>query len=199
LRPSSPATSLPAFAIAVNAAPNVAPVISGTPGTTARTGTAYAFRPTASDANNDPLTFSVSGLPSWATFSPTTGQIAGTPTTTGTYSNIIIRVSDGRGGTATLPAFGITVSAAQTGSARLSWTPPTTNTDGTALTNLAGYRIAYGTSETAMTQSIEVPTAGVTTYLVENLATGTWYFAVTAYTSTNTTSSASTTVTKTIQ
>lgn len=67
-------------------------------------------------------------------------------------------------------------------SVTLSWTPTTQNTDGTSLTNLAGYRIVYGTSATALTQTIEVPNAGVSSYFVENLAPATYFFAVRAYT-----------------
>ena len=36
--------------------------------------------------------------------------------------------------------------AVAVGSATLSWTPPTQNMDGTPLTNLAGYRVYWGTS-----------------------------------------------------
>jgi hypothetical protein len=111
----------------------------------------------------------------------------------------VISVSDGKA-TTSLPAFALTVkSVTTTGSAMISWTPPTTNTDGTALTNLAGYRIAYGTSATALNTVANVATAGVTSYTIDNLTTGTWYFSVTAYTSTGTSSTASSVVTKTIQ
>lgn len=68
------------------------------------------------------------------------------------------------------------------GSATLSWASPTQNTDGSALTNLAGYRIIYGTSASALTQSIQVMNPAVTTYIVSNLAPGTYYFAVIALT-----------------
>ena len=67
-----------------------------------------------------------------------------------------------------------------TGSATLRWSPPTQNTDGSALTNLAGFRIVYGTSATALTQTIEVNNAALSSYVVDGLAAGTWYFAVTA-------------------
>ncbi len=83
-----------------------------------------------------------------------------------------------------LPAYALTVkSVVVTGSAMISWMPPTTNTDGSALTNLAGYRIAYGTSASALNTVANVPTAGVTSYTIDNLSAGTWYFTVTAYTS----------------
>ncbi len=69
---------------------------------------------------------------------------------------------------------------AYAGSATLSWNPPTTNTDGTPLTDLAGYKIYYGTSSGNYTQIINV--GNVTTYPVSNLTAGaTYYFVVTAY------------------
>jgi hypothetical protein len=83
-----------------------------------------------------------------------------------------------------LPAFSITVSATANGSATLSWTPPTTNTNGSTLTNLAGYRIYYGTSASAMNQTIQVSNAGTARYVVTNLWPATWYFSVRAYTTT---------------
>jgi hypothetical protein len=88
---------------------------------------------------------------------------------------------------------------AGTGTASLSWTPPTQNTDGTALTNLAGYRIVYGTAAGSLTRTIQVPNAALSTYIVDALAAGTWYFAVSAYTSAGLESVLSNTVTKTVQ
>jgi hypothetical protein len=73
--------SLPAFSIQVQAAPNSAPVISGSPGTAATVGTAYLFKPSATDADNDTLTWAIQNKPAWATFSTSTGQLSGTPTT----------------------------------------------------------------------------------------------------------------------
>jgi hypothetical protein len=67
-----------------------------------------------------------------------------------------------------------------TGSATLSWTPPTENTDGSTITNLAGFRIEYGTSPQSLTRAIDIPSAGITRYVVEQLTAGSWYFAVTA-------------------
>lgn len=71
---------------------------------------------------------------------------------------------------------------ATTGSATLSWTAPTQNTDGSSLTNLGGYRIVYGTSATAMTQSVQLSNPALTSYIVSDLAPGTWYFAAIALT-----------------
>ncbi|HET9448615.1 MAG TPA: putative Ig domain-containing protein [Steroidobacteraceae bacterium] len=194
--------SLPPFSITVSTSgtTNRPPTISGTPPTTARTGVAYAFTPTASDPEGRTLTFSIANKPAWAAFSTTTGRLSGTPssTQTGTYSNIVIRVTDGVS-TVSLPAFAIVVSStATTGSATLSWTPPTQNTNGTTLTNLAGYRILYGTSATSLTRTIQVANAGVSRYVVENLAPGGWYFSVRAYTTTGAESAGSNTAYKTV-
>ncbi|HET9106408.1 MAG TPA: fibronectin type III domain-containing protein [Steroidobacteraceae bacterium] len=62
----------------------------------------------------------------------------------------------------------------------INWTPPTENTDGSALTNLAGYNIHYGTQPGNYTQTITVSNPGIATYVVDNLSPGTYYFAVAA-------------------
>jgi hypothetical protein len=199
------ASLLPVFNIAVAAASggttNTAPTITGTPATSARVGTAYAFTPTGKDANNDPLTFSITNKPTWAAFSTSTGKLSGTPTATGTTTGIQIKVSDGKA-TASLASFSIVVNPASggtTGSASLSWTPPTRNTDGSSLTNLAGYRISYGTSASALTKVLTVSNPGVSSYVVEGLAAGTWYFSIKAYTSSGTESAASAVASKSVQ
>ena len=108
--------TLPAFTVQVLAgtnSPPPPPTISGTPPTTDVAGTPYAFQPSASGPSGMTLSFSVQNKPSWATFSIASGLISGTPTSTqtGTYANIIVSVSDGQASSA-LPAFGITVTAA---------------------------------------------------------------------------------------
>lgn len=191
---------LPAFSIAVTSTANRAPVISGTPSTSVMQGTAYSFQPTASDADGDPLTFSISNAPSWATFSTTTGRLSGTPAASnvGAFSNISIRVSDGKT-TTSLQAFSITVLAVASGSATLSWTPPTTNTNGSPLTNLAGYRVYWGTTAGSYTNSVTLNNAGLSSYVVSSLAPGTYYFAVTALNSSGVESAKSNSGSKTIR
>jgi len=154
-----------------------APTISGTPLTTVLQGTAYSFTPTASDPDGDTLTFSAQNLPSWASLSSSTGRLSGTPTAAqvGTYSNIIISVSDGTA-SATLAAFSIQVVGTATGSAHLTWTPPTQNTDGSALTNLAGYKIHWGTTQGSYSNSVTVNNPGLSSYVVEQLTPATWFF-----------------------
>jgi len=85
-------------------------------------------------------------------------------------------------------------------SATVTWNPPTTNADGSALTNLAGFRVYYGTSSTSLDSSVELANAGLTSYTVENLtAPATWYFAVKAYTTLGTESALSNFASKTLQ
>lgn len=85
-----------------------------------------------------------------------------------------------------------------TGSATLSWTAPTANTNGSALTDLAGYHIYYGTAAGSLSSEIDVGNPGTLTYTVTQLSAGTWYFAVTAYTNTGLESSKSQIGSKTI-
>jgi hypothetical protein len=126
--------------------------------------------------------------------------LQGTPAAghAGTYDNIVITVSDGSA-TASLPAFSITVLAVATGSATLSWTPPTTNTDGSPLTNLAGYRVHWGSAIGSYTSSVRLDNPGLASYVVEGLAPGTYYFVVTALNSAQVESQFSNVASKTIQ
>lgn len=86
----------------------------------------------------------------------------------------------------------------QLGSATVSYTPPTQNSDGTPLTDLAGYRIYYGTSPDSYTQVIEIDDPSVTVYVVDNLAPATYYFVSTAVNSSGIESEFSNVATKTI-
>jgi Putative Ig domain len=183
--------ALAAFSITVTAAPipppplptNRAPVISGSPPTSVLVNQAYDFHPTASDADGDTLSFAIANKPSWASFDATSGRLWGTPDSgdAGAWDGIRITVSDGAA-SVSLAAFAIVVEQVALGSATLSWTPPTRNEDGTPLTNLQGYRILYGTSSTALTNTIQIPNGGITTAVVENLSPATWFFGVKAYT-----------------
>ena len=108
-----------------------------------------------------------------------------------------ISVSDGSA-SASLPPFSISVNQVSNGSAALTWMPVTKNTDGTVLTDLAGYRVHYGTSPNAMSTVVTLANPSLTNYLVSNLSSGTWYFGLTAYTSTGMESSLSNIGQKTI-
>ncbi|MBX3703187.1 MAG: hypothetical protein KF822_05385 [Steroidobacteraceae bacterium] len=160
---------------------NRAPTISGSPPASLVAGQSYSFTPTASDPDGDALTFSIQNRPAWAAFSTSTGQLSGTPGAgdVGQFSNIRITVSDGLA-QASLNAFTISVNQIANGSVTLSWNPPTTNADGTPLTNLAGYRIYYGRSAGTLDQMVAIGSAGITRYVVGNLSPATWYFSMTS-------------------
>jgi len=162
-------------------------------------GHAYTFTPSATDANGDPLTFSISSKPSWATFNTATGRLSGTPgaSDVGSHEEIQISVSDGSH-TASLAQFAINVEQATATSISLAWAAPTQNTDGSVLTNLAGYKIHYGTQSGHYTQTLTLSNAGLTRYVLDNLASGTYFFAITAVTSTGAESDLSGEVSKTI-
>lgn len=90
---------------------NVPPTISGTPTLSIGAGATYSFTSTASDANGDTLTFAIVNMPSWATFSTSTGKLTGIANPPATYSNIQISVTDGKSTPVFLPKFNIVVNA----------------------------------------------------------------------------------------
>lgn len=179
---------------------NQAPLISGSPPSSAKVNEAYSFQPSASDPDGDALSFVISNKPAWASFDTRTGRLSGTPATssTGTFSDVRISVSDGKTSSVLAP-FAIAVTGSQTtGSATLSWQPPTSNTDGSPLTNLAGYVVRYGTAPDALDIQVRIDNPGLVTYVVSDLAPATWYFQVVAYNSVGVESSPSATGSKTI-
>ncbi len=174
--------SLSPFSITVgDAAVNAPPVISGTPAPEAMVSEPYDFTPSASDPDGDALQFSIANRPSWATFDTGSGRLHGTPQAAdlGLYESIRISVTDGSE-TDTTGEFSVDVVDTTEGTATLSWTAPTENEDGSALTDLGGYRIYYGTASREYSSKLAIQDAGITTAVIENLSPGTWYFAATA-------------------
>jgi Putative Ig domain len=173
--------------------------IQGIAPTTAVAGQPYSFAPQAADSSGSGY-FTVTNLPAWANFDTTSGEITGTPTAAqvGTYSNIVITLVDA-GTTVSLPAFNIMVTAkAAPDAVILSWQAPTENADGTPLLNLKGYEVHYGKSSQAYTDTVRLPNPGITTYVVQNLPRGTYYFAITAFNSSGVDSSLSEEVSTTV-
>ena len=160
---------------------NNAPVISGAPGDAVVISNAYSFTPSASDPDGDTLSFNVQNKPAWANFNGTTGALGGTPSLgdVGNYSNIGISVSDGNMSDS-LPAFSVAVVQNADGSITLSWTAPTRNEDGTALTDLAAYKFYYGTSPGSYSDQVRVDNPGIATYMIGNLTPATYYVVATA-------------------
>ncbi len=194
----------PFFSIRVLTATSTSdkPSISGTPPTSVTAGTTYRFQPTAKDPDGKTLSFSVQHKPAWATFSIATGLLEGTPgsTQTGAYDDVIISASNGQYSSA-LPAFDVTVtgSASSTASALIEWVPPTENTNGTPLTDLAGVRIYYGTSAASLSHMVQISSKTETSYTIGNLSAGTWYFGGVSYTTTGAQSAMSRVVSMNVQ
>jgi Putative Ig domain len=178
-QPGSPTTQPPASSA------NTAPTIAGSASGSIAINSLYSFAPSARDADGDQVTFQIQNKPSWATFSTVTGQLTGTPRQSGVFANVVITATDGKA-SASLPPFSITVASGTqptAGSAALQWEAPSQNTDGSALTNLAGFVIVYGNSSTALTRSVRIENASVDRYTFEALPAGTYYFGIKAYTS----------------
>lgn len=82
-------------------------------------------------------------------------------------------------------------------SVTLDWEAPTTRADGTALADLAGYRVYYGTGTGQYSNSVDIGNS--TTCVIENLSTGnTYYFVVTSYDSSGNESEPSNEISKAI-
>jgi hypothetical protein len=190
--------SLAPFAIVVSIAATAAPTIAGAPAKFVVVGQAYAFTPKVSVPAGKSATFTITNRPAWAHFSAASGELSGTPApaNVGTDSDIIISVSDGVD-KAALPAFAIDVAAVGNKSVTLNWKAPTENTNGSALTNLAGYRIYWGTSSSELRHTITIKSVGVTSEVVSGLGSGTYYFALMSYNSAGVESKLSKIVSKT--
>src|SRR5690606_16008004 len=116
----------------------------------------------------------------WTDFDTSNGTLSGEPQAEheGSYEGIAIVASDGQASDSL--TFSVTVTQVASGSVSLSWVPPTHNDDGSALTDLASFKIHYGTSSGTYTEQILIENPGITTYVVENLTADTYYFATTA-------------------
>jgi len=206
----NPANAAPTLSTGTTAKTSAVPVVlAGAPPTTVTVGDPYYYAPTVSQGGG-PISFSIQGQPAWSSFDTQTGALAGTPAAAdvGVSGGIIITAANSVN-TVSVGPFSIEVDPATsptpppnpappnpapptpspptpaptTGSATLDWSPPTENADGSPLTNLAGYYVHYGTSDTSLTQTIDVADASATTYVVSGLTSGTYYFAVSAYNS----------------
>ncbi|UCG73911.1 MAG: fibronectin type III domain-containing protein [Chromatiales bacterium] len=160
---------------------NHAPSISGSPSPSILQGDFFVFAPVASDAEGDTLTFWIQNKPGWADFHAPSGSLYGRlgPADIGRYENIQIWVTDGEAWAA-MPAFDIDVLSAELPSVRLGWDAPTTNADGSPLTNLSGYRIYVFSVGSSEAQTVEVSDPQLTSYLLGNLTPDIFYFTITA-------------------
>ncbi len=99
---------------------------------------------------------------------------------------------------ANLASFSIQVVGTATGATTLSWVPPVLNSDGTPLTNLAGYKVYWGTDESNLSNSVTLANAGLTSYVVEQLTPAKWYFVTTALNASGVESNRSNVTSKTV-
>ena len=66
------------------------------------------------------------------------------------------------------------------------------------MSNLAGYKIYYGTSSSSLSKTVQISNPGVSSYVIDNLSPATYYFAVKAYNTAGVESQLSNTASKTI-
>jgi hypothetical protein len=66
------------------------------------------------------------------------------------------------------------------GNATLTWNAPTTNTNGTKLTDLTGFKVYWGKTRGSYTNSFRINNLLARDYTISGLTSGTWYFTVTA-------------------
>jgi hypothetical protein len=144
------------------------------------------------DAANSGAAAASATSPSTADTSTAAAATSGSTTTTGSGSSSATDSSSatsssttsGSGSTSgsSAPATPSTATAPDS-SVTLGWQAPTQNTDGSPITDLAGYKIHYGTAPSNYTQIVAVSNAGLSRYVVDNLPRGTYYFTITAYNS----------------
>ena len=68
-------------------------------------------------------------------------------------------------------------------SVTLGWVAPTQNSNGSPITDLAGYKIHYGTASENYTKVVAVSNPSLSRYVLDSLESGTYFFAITAYNS----------------
>lgn len=115
--------------------------ISGTPVTTGMVGTAYTGFSAVAAGGHTTYVYSVhaGALPAGITLNAATGAVSGNPTTAGTQSGIVIRVTDADGLTADLASFAIVVSRlwipTDLGATLVQWMD---GADGATITTVSG-------------------------------------------------------------
>lgn len=132
------------------------PVLQGAPATQVDQDAAYQFVPSATDLDDDKLTFSISNQPAWASFNTQTGALSGTPDKThvGVTKNIVISVSDGTK-SVSLPAFDLKVIAVIDPALPVVTAPPTLTLNAVGLFTPVSLAQLVGLSPTASDADIE--------------------------------------------
>ena len=101
---------IPTFTITVSAATSLS--ITGTPVTTATQGTFYTGFTAVASGGQTPYTYSLQGTwPTGISINASTGQVSGTPTNSGSFTSLSVRVTDADAATDDMDTFTLTVSA----------------------------------------------------------------------------------------
>lgn len=91
----------------------LSPSISGTPVLTATEDSAYAGFTVTASGGQTPYTYALVGTwPAGITINASSGAVSGTPTASGTFSGLSVKVTDDAGQESQLPTFTLTVAAA---------------------------------------------------------------------------------------
>ena len=161
---------------------NNPPTISGTPASVVTRDQVYDFTPTANDLDGDTLSFFIANKPAWASFDSSSGNLSGTPSAVdiGVTVGITISVSDNKASVSLAP-FNLEVRQIPLGSATVFWSAPSTNADGSMLTDLAGFRVHYGRVSRSYSNVVEIGDSSQSAVLIDELEPGTYFFAVTAF------------------
>jgi len=158
------------------------PVTGQVPSPTGGSGTApsislSASELTVSEGGSTTLSWTASGADTctasggWSGTLDTSGSRTVGPLSSGTTFSLSC---SGTGGSALQM-----ISVSVVGPVALSWVAPTENVDGTALTDLAGYRIYYGSTSRSYSDMVQVGDPAATSHTL-NLASGDYYIAMTA-------------------
>jgi hypothetical protein len=110
----------------------------------------------------------------------------GAATSTSTPPTTVADTAPSGGSTSTTGSGSTTTTAPPTSSdssaaVTLAWVAPTENSNGTPITNLAGYKIHYGTASQDYTQVVSVSNPSLSRYVLDSLPSGTYFFAITAF------------------
>lgn len=141
----------------------------------------YEYVPETGDFAANAVAFSIENKPAWATFDAAGGVLRGTPTRADIGAKSTVRITAAAGSTRQVLEFQLQVVATAEGVVSIALGAPLTRTDGSALANLAGYRIYYGKTATRLDQFVDVKDGRATSADVRSLTPGTWHFAATAY------------------
>jgi hypothetical protein len=117
-----------------------------------------------------------SGTGTTSSTPPQTATDAGSTTTSGSSTTTPPATSS----TTTPPPASTTTSSTVV---TLGWVAPTQNSNGTPITDLAGYNIHYGTVSQDYTQVVSITNPSLSRYVLDSLASGTYYFAISSYNS----------------